>query len=83
MFLVDDVACVVGSLAVLEFDHAGLALIEVLLGLLCLGIEVEVDGDDLAVGVIQLGLPEHQDRQTGWGECLPHFLHLAVISLKS
>ena len=58
MFLVDDVACVVGRLAVLKLDHAGFALIKVLVGLFCLGIEVEVDGDDLAVGVVQLCLPE-------------------------
>lgn len=59
MFLVAGVACdVVGSLAVLELDHAGLALVEVLLGLLSLGIKTEVDRDDLAVCVAQLGLSE-------------------------
>ena len=53
-----DVACVVGCLAVLELGHAGLALLEVVARLVRLGVEAEVDGDYLTVGVVQLGLSE-------------------------
>ena len=57
-FVTGDVACVVGCLAVLELGHAGLALLEVVARLVRLGVEAEVDGDYLTVGVVQLGLSE-------------------------
>ena len=56
---------VVGGLAVLKLYHACLALVEVLFSLVGLGIEAEVDGDDLAVGVTQLGLSEQQNGEAG------------------
>ena len=74
---------IVGGLSVLELLDSRLGLDEVLVCIVGLRIKLQIDRNDLGVGVRQVCLAEKEDCETGFRELFSHFLHLGIIFLKS
>ena len=73
---------VVGDLGVLELSEGLFGVVELLLGVLRLGVELQIEADDLGVCVTELALPEQHDGEAGLGELLSHPFDLGVALLE-